>query len=128
MVDTLGGYSLGNIQSEVVNQSAGVVQIALPDSESSATLLIPTTGPTLKVQLNGIYTGDLSSLQTWVAILQDWISKGGQLSEPNITLITSLNFPSPGISVRVIDGSWNWDAGNPKILRYNLTLLQGTFG
>ena len=122
---TIDGINLGNVQTENLRKSAGVTQIALPDSDSSDAILIPTTGPTTKISISGVYTGTLSELRTFADYLDDWITKGGKISEDNLTFIGDLN--SGPFSIRVIDGNWKWDAGNPNKIDYSLELVEGTF-
>ena len=109
-----------------MRQSAGVTQVALPDSSSSEAILIPTTGPTTKINLSGTYVGNLSILQDFIANLNDWITSGGDVSKQNLEFIGDLN-PGP-FSVRVIDGDWKWVAGNPNELTWSLTIVEGQFG
>ena len=122
---TIEGIDLGNLQTEEVNQSAGVTQMALPDSKSSDAMLIPTTGPTVKISLSGIYTGNLTSLRAFISNLADWITKGGDLNSQNLEFIGDLN-PGP-FSIRVTDGNWKWEAGDPNKISWSLSLLEGQF-
>ncbi len=121
---TIEGVDLGNVQKEKIRKSAGVTQIALPDSDSSDAILIPTTGPTTKISISGTYTGTKSELQTFAGYLNSWITKGGKISESNLTFVSDFN---GNFNIRVVDGDWDWDAGNPNRINWNLSLVEGQF-
>ena len=116
--------TLPNIQSDKVKSSSGIQPIPLPESESNEALLIPLLGPLTTITISGVATGSVSTLQTFIAKLEKWITDGGKLSVANVTYVSTLNGT---FSVRVSGGDWSWDKGNPNILPYFLEMFEGTF-
>jgi len=116
--------TLPNIQSDGANPSSGLAPIALPETDASGALLIPTTGPVNRLIVSGMATGSLATLQTFIAKMNKWVADGGKLSKANVTYVTTLNGT---FSVRVLSGNWNWIKGNPNALVYNLAMIEGTF-
>lgn len=116
---------LGHTQSDGSDESNGLIPITLPESGSDEALLIPTTGPSLKFNLSMIKTGDVSTLRTFIAKARKWIEDGGSLGKANLTYNSDLD--GSGFSVRATRFNKNWTAGNPRILSYNLELVQGSF-
>ena len=124
IIDDVDTTSLGNVSSDGSSQSNGLLPITLPESDSSEALLIPTTGPSLRFNISAIITGDVSTLRTFIAKANKWVSDGGKLSKDNVTYNSDLD--GSNFSVRAISFSKNWNAGNPRILNYNLELVQGS--
>lgn len=125
ITDDTDTTDLGNVQTDGSDESNGLIPITLPESESSEALLIPTTGPSLRFNISGIITGDVSTLRTFIAKARKWISDGGSLSKENLTYNSDLD--GSGFSVRAVSFNKNWNAGKPRILTYNLGLVQGSF-
>lgn len=124
MTYTIEGTELGYIQSESISSSSGLTPIALPDTDASDQLLIPTTGPVVRISIRGIKTGNTATIQTFVDNLKDWTAKGGKISESNLTYNSDLN---GSFSVRVIDGNWEYTAESSNKLSYSLVMIQGSF-
>ncbi len=122
--DDVDTTTLPNIQSDKLKSSNGLTPIPLPDSDASEAILIPILGPLTNLTVNGIATGSVSTLQTFITKMKKWIADGGKISKDNVTYVTTLNGT---FSVRVVNGDWSWDKGNPNILPYFLEMVQGTF-
>ena len=125
ITDDTDTTDLGNVQNDNSDESNGLIPITLPESESSEALLIPTTGPSMRWTLSAIKTGDISTFRTFIAKVRKWIADGSSLSKDNLTYNSDLD--GTGFSVRATDWSKRWVAGNPRILNYTLTLVQGSF-
>ena len=125
ITDSVDTTDLGNIQSDGNDESNGLIPITLPESESSEALLIPTTGPNNVWNLSAIKTGDVSTLRTFIAKLRKWVKDGSSLAKDNLVYNSDLD--GTGFSVRATRFNKSWVAGNPRILNYNLTLVQGIF-
>lgn len=122
---TIDGTDLGELQIEKIRKDSGVVPMPLPDSDSSETVLMPVTGPVTFITISGKKGGSFADAQTFIGHLDDWITEGGQVSQPNVTFVGDLN-PGP-FSVRVIAGGWDTNADEPNMVFYNLEMVQGTF-
>lgn len=122
--DDVDTTTLPNIQNDGLKTGSGLQPIALPDSDASEAILIPILGPLTNLNVRGLATGSLSTLQTFTAKMIKWVEDGGKISKPNITYVTTLN---GSFSARVINGDWSWDKGNPNTLPYFLEIVQGTF-
>ncbi len=116
--------TLPNIQSDKIKDNNGLTPLPLPDSDASNAILIPIFGPLTNLTVNGIATGNESTLQTFSAKVRKWVADGGKISVDNVTYVSTLRGT---FSVRVIDGDSSWDRGNPNILPYFLQMVQGTF-
>ena len=116
---------MGHTQSDSSDNGNGLVPIALPESGTDDALLIPTTGPSLRFSLSMIKTGDVSTLRTFIAKANKWVEDGGSLGKDNLTYNSDLY--GTGFSVRAVRFNKTWNAGNPRILNYNLELVQGSF-
>ena len=125
VTDSVDTTDLGHVQSDGSDESNGLIPITLPESGSDDALLIPTTGPSLRFNISAIKTGDVSTLRTFIAKARKWIEDGGSLGKENLTYNSDLDGSS--FSVRATRFNKNWTAGNPRILSYNLELVQGSF-
>jgi hypothetical protein len=125
ITDDTDTTDLGDVQTDGSDESNGLIPITLPESDSSEALLIPTTGPSMRWSLRSIITGDISTLRTFIAKARKWVSDGGSLGKANLTYNSDLD--GTGFSIRVTGFNKNWNAGNPRILNYNLELVQGSF-
>ena len=125
ITDDTDTTDLGFVQNDGSDESNGLIPITLPESNSSQALLIPTTGPSLRFTLSVIKTGSVSELRTFIAKARKWVADGGSLAKANVTYNSDLD--GSGFSVRVIRFDKSWIAGNPRVLSYNLELVQGTF-
>lgn len=122
MAYTLDSVDLGEIQSEMVKKSSGVVVLPILNEDSDQAEVIPTTGAQKVISISGKYTGDITTLQTFINHLNEWIRQAGDITASTLTYNSDLN---GSMSVRVNNGSWNWNAGSPLIIDYNLTLIEG---
>ena len=125
ITDDVDTTSLGIVQRETLSGGSGAVPIPLPDQDPSDAILIPTQGATTAIFLSGKKTGDLATLQTFIAKLLKWKNDGGKLSSDNISYTSTLNGT---FSMRVANESHDWVGGNPRTLVYSLELVEGTFG
>ena len=125
IVDDTDTTSLGDVQSDGSDESNGLIPITLPESDSSEALLIPTTGPSLRFNISAIITGEVATLRTFIAKARKWVEDGGSLGKDNITYNSDLD--GSGFSVRAVSFNKSWSAGKPRILNYNLGLVQGSF-
>ena len=122
---TLNGTDLGKLQQEKLKMDSGIVPMPLPDSDATQTVLMPVMGPVTYIDIAGKKGGTFADAQTFIAQLEDWITKGGKVSESNLTYVGDLNTTSR--SVRVINGGWTTNADEPNMVYYNLQMVQGTF-
>lgn len=125
ITDDTDTTDLGRTQTDASDESNGLVPITLPEDDSAGALLIPTTGPSLRISLNMIKTGSVATLQTFITKARKWVEDGGSLAKANLTYSSDLDTTS--LSVRATRFSKSWVAGNPRILSYTLELVQGTF-
>ncbi len=125
ITDDTDTTDLGNTQTDSSDNGNGLIPITLPASGSSDALLIPTTGPSLRFSLSMIKTGDISTLRTFIDKANKWVQDGGNSLKANLTYNSDLD--GTGFSVRAVRFSKTWNAGNPRILSYNLELVQGSF-
>ena len=125
ITDDTDTTDLGRVQNDNSDETNGLIPITLPESDASEALLIPTTGPSARWNLNSTITGDVSTLRTFIAKARKWVGDGGKLSKANLTYNSDLD--GTGFSVRATGFTKGWRAGNPRILNYTLTLVQGTF-
>ncbi len=116
---------LGFTQTDGSDEGNGLTPITLPESTSAGALLVPTTGPSLRISLNMVKTGNISTLQTFILKARKWIADGGSLAKANLTYSSDLD--TTILSVRAVRFNKSWVAGKPRILNYTLDLLQGTF-
>ena len=116
---------LGFTQTDGSDEGNGLIPITLPESGSDEALLIPTTGPSLRINLAMIKTGSIATLQTFILKARKWIADGGSLGKDNLTYSSDLD--TTNLSVRATRFSKSWVAANPQILNYNLELVQGSF-
>lgn len=125
ITDDIDTTDLGRVQNDGSDESNGLVPITLPESNSEDALLIPTTGPSAQWTLRAIKTGDISTFRTFITKVRKWVKDGSSLAKDN--LIYNSDLDGSGFSVRATRWNKNWVAGNPRILNYSLTLVQGTF-
>ena len=125
ITDDIDTTDLGRVQNDNSDETNGLLPITLPESESSEALLIPTTGPAMKWDLRSIKSGDVSTLRTFIAKARKWVKDGSSLGKDNLTYNSDLD--GSGFSIRVTNFNKSWVAGNPRILNYSLTLVQGKF-
>ena len=105
--------------------SNGLLAITLPETSADGALLIPTTGPEQKFNINGTKTGSENELSIFIAKLKKWVDDGGKFSKANLTYVSTLDGVS--LSVRATNYTKNWGAGKLRILNYTLVLVQVSF-
>ena len=125
ITDDVDQTDLGSVQTDSSDETNGLIPITLPESASDEALLIPTTGPSLRLNIGATKTGSIATLQTFIAKARKWVADGGSLGKDNLTYSSDLDTTS--LSVRAVGFSKNWIGGNPRILRYTLQLVQGSF-
>ena len=125
ITDDTDTTDLGFVQNDATAEGNGLIPITLPESGSDDALLIPTTGPSLRFTLSVIKPGSVSELRAFITKARKWVQDGGSLSKANV--IYNGDLDGSGFSVRVTRFDKSWIAGNPRILNYNLELVQGSF-
>lgn len=125
IIDDVDTTDLGFTQTDGSDEGNGLIAITLPESGSDEALLIPTTGPSLRFNLSMIKTGSIATFQTFIAKARKWVKDGGSLGKDNLTYNSDLD--GSGFSVRATRFNKSWLAGKPRILNYNLDLVQGSF-
>lgn len=125
IIDDTDTTVLPRVQTDGGGASNGLIPITLPETSASGALLIPTTGPDQRFNISGIKTGTESELKTFIDKMKKWVNDSGFLSKDNFTYVSTLDGIT--LSVRALSYSKNWDAGNPRLLRYTLEFAQGTF-
>lgn len=131
---TINSIDLGKLQQEKIKKDSGVVPMPLPDSESAETVLMPVTGPVTYINITGKKGGSFSDARTFISYLNDWITRGGQVTESNVTFIGDLN-PSATVldgygvvtsatSSSITDDSKDWDVN--AFSGYELIIVSGT--
>lgn len=124
ITDDTDTTDLGKVQSDGADGSNGLVPITLPEQSAAEALLIPTTGPSEGFKISAIFTGTEGEITTFIAKLRKWVFDGSSLSKSNITYTSPLH---GSVSVRAINWSEDWRAGDPNKIAYTLTLQKGTF-
>jgi hypothetical protein len=121
MTYTLEGKNLGIVTNERNEENTEQMSISVPDGSSVDVEIIPILGNTRNVIIQGIYKGLIDELKTFVAQLHTWVENFGKINTKAISYASDL---LGTIDVKVLGGSWGWEAGNPNSINYELKLAQ----
>ena len=119
---TLGGYDLGDIQSEEQVKDSGLFQTPLPRSDSDSAILIDSFGVFRTITITGIYKGTVAEQNTFISNIEG-ITDGQQSGS---TFVSSMTTDTKTVLVQ--NFRWVKNAGSVNKLDYTLTLLQGNVG
>jgi len=116
---TLGGVSLGDIQTEAQTKDSGLFNMPLPASDSTSTLLLDLFGTTRTITLDGKFVGTTTEINTFISAIEG-IQNGSQSGSAYIgDLVTTSK------NVFIQSFNWNYTAGDTNKISYNLTLIEG---
>lgn len=118
---TIGGKSLGEIQSEQQTKSSGLFTQPLPASDSGSTILLDLFGTTRTINIDGVFQhATKSNLVTFVTDIEG-LQNG---SQSGLTYVG--DFVTTNKTVLIQDFSWTWAAGSVNKINYTLSLIEGT--
>lgn len=117
---TLGGIDLGVVKNESQSKDSSLFNQPMPRSDSDEAILMDLFGTSRTVTIDGVKTGTLSELRTFVNAIEG-IQSGTQTGST-----FSGGFKSTNITVLIQNFTWNYAEGDVSRISYTLTLVQGT--
>lgn len=117
---SIGGKDLGDVNSESSTKSTGLFNQPLPYSNSDAALIMDLMGTSRTITVNGVKTGAVAALRTFVTDIEG-IQNGQQGGSTFVSSWTNVNK-----TVLIQDFTWEKVEGNESKINYSLTLLEGT--
>lgn len=118
---SIAGNDLGQVQRERHTKDSGLINVALPASDSNETFLLDIFGVTRRISVEGIKTGTLAQLNTFIAAIEG-IVNGDQSTSTFVSSLTTF----ANKTVLIQSFGWDFVAGQPNFVRYNLDLVEGT--
>ena len=117
---SVGGIDLGRIQNESQVKDSGLFTQPLVINDSANTILLDLFGVTRTISIDGIKTGSVAVLNTFITDIEG-IENGTQTSS---TFVSSLStFANKTVFIKSF--RWNYLAGNPGKITYSLELIEG---
>jgi len=117
---TIGGKSLGEIQSEGQAKNSGLFTQPLPVSDSDSTILLDLFGTTRTITIDGVFQHNTKA--NLVAFVTD-IEGLQNGSQTGLTYVG--DFITTNKTVLIQDFNWTWSAGSVNRINYSLTLIEG---
>lgn len=117
---SIGGVDLGEVKSESSTKSSGIFNTALPFSDSETALIMDLLGTSRTISIEGIKTGTVSQLRTFVTNLE--ALQNGQQS--GMTFVSS--WTNADKTVLIQDFTHTKVEGDESRVTYTLTLIEGT--
>ena len=90
MAATIGGVSLGIVNSESQTKSSGLFNQPLPFSDSDASLIMDLLGTSRTITISGVKTGTIADLRTFVTNIEA-IQNGQQSGSTFVSSWTNVN-------------------------------------
>jgi len=90
MASSIGGKSLGDVSSESSTKSSNLFQFPMPLSDSDAAILMDIFGTSRTITIEGVKTGLIASLRTFVTDIET-IQNGEQSGSTFVSSWTGAN-------------------------------------
>ena len=114
-----GAVDLGNVLTETSAKSSNLINFPMPLEDSSAALLMDLFGASRTITVDGVITGVVADLRTFVEQIET-IQNGSQSGSTFISSWTNANK-----TVLIQDFTHTKTEGDESKVRYSLTLVQG---
>jgi hypothetical protein len=119
--------TLGTVTSKEISKDAGLFQLPMPQSNSSAAILLDLFGASKTITINGKYTNlqyGAVTVQVFIFYLESLVN-GSQTAAKYISEKSDLEGYA-GINVLIQAVSWKAEAGNPNSVEYTISMIEGS--
>lgn len=118
MATTLDGVDMGYVQSDRTQGNTGITVVSGVTGASTENEAVKILSASKSFEVQGVVTGDLSTLQAFAAAFDAWI-EGDSLAVVKRTFVS----PMWGTkTVTVLEGDAEWKAGTPGKIEYSIRL------
>ena len=117
---TLNGIDLGTVKRESSTKASTLISEPMPYSDSDETLLMDLMGVTRTITVEGVKTGTLSELRTFINNIEN-LQNG---SQSGMTFVSSWTGSSKTVLIQEFSHT-KMEADENKI-EYTLVLMEGT--
>ena len=118
---TIGGFSLGEIQTESQTKDAGLFTQPIPVSDADSTILLDLFGTTRTINIDGVFQHNTkANLVAFVTDIEG-LMNGTQSGSTYVG-----DFITTNKTVLLQNFRWAWEAGSVNKISYSLELIEGS--
>lgn len=112
--------SLGTVNKEDSTKDAGLFQMPLPASNSSAAILLDIFGASRTITISGVFTGTVAAVSAFIVELDNLVN-GAQSSR-----VYSSDKSGTSYNVLVSSATWNAEEGAVTKVDFTINMTEGS--